>query len=134
MRSAKTTLLIVALIAVPLALGAWFIQEKIASDTRAEIGRSLTTVRDTTHLAVETWVKDQKAAAVAWADSLRIRESAARLLALPLQQAALLGSPAQQALRDWFSRIQTATRYRGYFVIGPNNINLASSRDQERQH
>lgn len=130
MRGAKKTLLMMVLIAVPLALSAWFIQEKIASNTRAEIGRSLTTVRDTTHLAVETWVKDQSAAAAAWADSPRIRESAGTLLALPPDQATLLDSPAQQALRDWFRRIQTATHYRGYFVVGPNNVNLASSRDQ----
>jgi diguanylate cyclase (GGDEF)-like protein/PAS domain S-box-containing protein len=130
MRGIKTNLFIVAFIAVPLVLGALAVQQKIASNTRAEVGRSLTTVRDTTHLAVKTWFKDQNAAAVVWADDPKIRESAIQLLALSAHQSTLLGSPAQQALRAWFRRIQTATRYQGYFIVGPNQINLASSRDQ----
>jgi diguanylate cyclase (GGDEF)-like protein/PAS domain S-box-containing protein len=130
MRGIKTNLFIVAFVAVPLVLGALAVQQKIASNTRAEVGRSLTTVRDTTHLAVKTWFKDQKAAAVVWADDPKIRESAIQLLAIAAHQSTLLGSPAQQALRAWFRRIQTATRYQGYFIVGPNQINLASSRDQ----
>jgi hypothetical protein len=117
-------------VAVLLALGAWAVQTKLASNARTEVGRSLTAVRDTTHLAVKTWFKDQKAAAVAWADAPKIRESAIRLLALSPHQPTLLDSPAQQELRAWFRRIQKATHYRGYFVVGPNHINLASSRDQ----
>jgi len=130
MRGIKTNLFIVAFVAVPLVLGALAVQQKIASNTRAEVGRSLTTVRDTTHLAVKTWFKDQKAAGVVWADDPKIRESAIQLLAIAAHQSTLLGSPAQQALRAWFRRIQTATRYQGYFIVGPNQINLASSRDQ----
>jgi diguanylate cyclase (GGDEF)-like protein/PAS domain S-box-containing protein len=130
MRGIKTNLFIVAFVAVPLVLGALAVQQKIASNTRAEVGRSLTTVRDTTHLAVKTWFKDQKAAAVVWADDPKIRESAIQLLVIAAHQSTLLGSPAQQALRAWFRRIQTATRYQGYFIVGPNQINLASSRDQ----
>jgi len=130
MRGVKTNLLIMTFVAVLLALGAWAVQTKLSSDARAEVARSLTIVRDTTHLAVKTWYKSQKAAAAVWADAPKIRETAARLLALPPHQAALLDSPAQQELRDWFQRIQNATRYQGYFIVGPNHINLASSRDQ----
>ena len=130
MTGVKTNLLIMTFVAVLLALGAWAVQTKLASNARTEVGRSLTAVRDTTHLAVKTWFKDQKAAAVAWADAPKIRESAIRLLALSPHQSTLLDSPAQQELRTWFRRIQKATHYRGYFVVGPNHINLASSRDQ----
>jgi diguanylate cyclase (GGDEF)-like protein/PAS domain S-box-containing protein len=130
MRGVKTNLFIMAFVAVLLALGAWAVQTKLASNARAEVARSLTIVRDTTHLAVKTWYKSQKAAAAVWADAPKIRETAARLLALPPHQAALLDSPAQQELRDWFRPIRKATRYQGYFIVGPNQINLASSRDQ----
>ena len=69
MRGVKANLLVATFVAVPIALGAWAIQKNIASSARAEVGHSLTTVRDTTLLALRTWFKDQKAAAAAWADA-----------------------------------------------------------------
>ena len=130
MRDVKIYLIFAAFVAMFLVLAAWVLQTKIASNARVEIGRTLTTVRDTTHLAVKTWFKDQKAAAEVWAGDSKLRESALRLLAQSSHPSSLRESPAQQALRDWFQRLQKATYYRGYFVVGPNNINLASSRDQ----
>ena len=130
MRGVKKNLLLMAFVIIPLVFSAWAIQKNIANNTRAEIGRSLATVRDTTHHAVKTWFKDQKAAAVVWANAPQIRASAVQLLALPPHKSTLLDSPAQQALREWFQQLQNATHYQGYFVVGPNNINLASSRDQ----
>ena len=38
-------------------------------------------------------------------------------------------SPAQARLRDRFAAIRALTGYEGFFIIGPDNINLASSRD-----
>lgn len=130
MKGVKTHLFIIIFMAIFLALGVWVVQTKIANNARADVGRSLTIIRDTTHQALKTWFKDQKAAAVAWADDPRIRESTAQLLALSPHQSTLQDSADQQALRAWFLRIQKATHYRGYFVVGPNHINLASSRDQ----
>jgi diguanylate cyclase (GGDEF)-like protein/PAS domain S-box-containing protein len=130
MRGVKTHLFIIIVIAIFLALGVWVVQTKIANNVRADVGRSLTIVRDTTHQALKIWFKDQKAAAVAWADDPKIREYTERLLALSPHQSTLQDSPDQQALRAWFLRMQKATHYRGYFVVGPNQINLASSRDQ----
>ena len=77
MRGVKTNLLILTFVAVLLALGAWTVQTKLAGNARAEVARSLTIVRDTTHLAVKTWYKSQKAAAAVWADAPKIRETAA---------------------------------------------------------
>ncbi len=111
-------------------LGVWAVQTRIANNARTDVAHMLTIVRDTTHLALKTWFKDQKAAAMVWADDPKIRESTAQLLTLPPHQSKLQNSPAQQALRAWFLRMQKATHYRGFFVVGPNHINLASSRDQ----
>lgn len=130
MRGIKTFLFIIIFMAIFLALGVWAVQTNIAKSARADVGRSLTIIRDTTHQALKIWFKDQKAAAVAWADDPKIRESTARLLALSPHQSTLQDSPDQQALRAWFLRIQKVTHYQGYFVVGPNHINLASSRDQ----
>ncbi|MCK5669607.1 MAG: PAS domain S-box protein, partial [Gammaproteobacteria bacterium] len=46
------------------------------------------------------------------------------------KQSELLASNVQAQLRSWFQPLQQATGYLGYFIIGPDNINLASSRDQ----
>ena len=59
MREIKAYLILATFVAVPLVLGAWSLQAKIANNARAEIGRSLTTLRDTTNLAVKTLFKDQ---------------------------------------------------------------------------
>ena len=62
MRGVKTNLFIMFLVVVFLMLSAWIVQKKIANNAREEVRRSLTTVRDTTHLAVKTWFMDQKVA------------------------------------------------------------------------
>lgn len=130
MRDVKTYLFIIVFIAVLLALSIWAVQTRITNDAREDTGRSLTIIRDTTHQALKIWFKDQKAAAVAWADDPEIRKSTERLLALSPHQSTLLDSPDQQALRAWFLRMQKVAHYQGYFVVGPNHINLASNRDQ----
>lgn len=130
MSGIKKNLFVMLLVAIPLVLGALTVQKKIVDNAHTETGRILLTVRNTTHQAIKTWFKDQKAAAVAWADAPKIRESAKLLLALSPRQSSLLNSPAQQELRAWHQRIKKVTHYRGYFIVGPNHINLASSRDQ----
>jgi len=130
MKSIRLNLLIAALLMVFLGAGVWAIQASIARNTQAEISRTLTTIRDTTHLAVKTWFKDHIATGAAWADTQKIQTSAIQLLSEVPDKTRLLNSSAQQTLREWFKTIHDVTRYRGYFIVGPNNINLASSRDQ----
>ncbi len=126
----KKNVALMVFVAALLALASWAIQKKISSDTLMEIERILVTVRDTAHLAVRSWVDQHEAAALVWANTPEVHAQAARLLELPRQKSVLLGAPAQYALRHWFRRIQNASSYQGFFVVGPDNINLASSRDQ----
>ena len=130
MKGISSNLLIAALLMTFLGAGAWAIQASVAQKTQVEISRTLTAIRDTTHLAVKTWFKDHIATGAAWADTQKIQESAVQLLAEAPDKTRLLNSPAQQAIREWFKTIHKVTRYRGYFIVGPDNINLASSRDQ----
>ncbi len=131
MNGIKIHLFVILIIATSLSFGVWIEQTKITNDTHADVGRALTIVRDTTHQALKRWFKDQKAAAVAWAEDPEIRASTERLLALPLHQSTLQNSPDQQVLRAWFQRIEEATHYRNYFIIGPDHINVASSLDRK---
>jgi len=128
--SRKTLLLSAFSIAALLGLGSWAVQLKIGAEAREHVADSLITVRDATHHAVKTWFKEHKAAATVWANAPQVRVAAEQLLQVSPDQAALLGSSAQHELRAWFRPLQNATSYQGYFIVGPDNINLASSRDQ----
>nr|MCH9638873.1 sensor histidine kinase [Betaproteobacteria bacterium] len=74
--------------------------------------------------------RGHKAALKVWADAPEIRQSAIELLMISGNKQALITSTAQAKLRSWFQPLQQATDYQGYFIIGPGNYNLASSRDQ----
>lgn len=118
-----------AAITLLLGLGSLLVQTTIADKARAETAEILVTVRDTTHLAVKLLFQDQVTAARAWADDPQIKAAAHTLLTLPRQPSVLLESPAQHALRSWYRHIQVGANYRGYFIVSPDNINLASSRN-----
>lgn len=109
---------------------AWMIQNKIVKETRAELGQSLNAVLETSHQAVKSWLDENKATASIWSNTPEVRQAASTLLVISHNQSELLASSAQAQLRSWFLPLQQATGYQGYFIIGPDNINLASSRDQ----
>ncbi len=115
---------------VMLGFAAWVIQNRIASEVRTEVAQSLSTVLGTTHHAVKFWLKEHKAAAKLFAHTADVQQAAEQLLATSRNPASLRAARAQARLRTWFQPLQKATGYQGYFIIGPDNINLASSRDQ----
>lgn len=75
-----------------------------------------------------------KSAVKLWANSPEIRAATRELLALQKTSKSLLNSDVQNRLRIWFKPLKEVTGYQGYFIIAPNNINLASSRDQNIGH
>lgn len=116
--------------ALPLGLGAWFMHSQLTYNATVALEKSISTVRDTTHLAVKTWFKNHKSSAIIWANTPTIQQAAIDLLSLPSEKKALSSSKTQQTLREWFRPIQKATDYQDYFIVGPEYTNLASSRDQ----
>ena len=109
---------------------AWMIQNKIVKNTEAELAQSLNTVLETSHHAVKLWFDDHKSTVSIWAHTPEVRQAASILLSISHKQSELLASNAQAQLRSWFQPLQQVTAYQGYFIIGPDNINLASSRDK----
>lgn len=124
--------LLLSIILIVTTVGLIFgaVQSRISSEARQTVADTLTTVRDATHHSIKTWFKEHKAAATIWANAPPVRQAAEQLLKVSPEQAALISSPAQDNLRAWFNQLRAATRYQGYFLVGPANINLASSRDQ----
>lgn len=112
-----------------IVIAAYFSYAKIENDTRAEIGRTLQTVLNGSHQSLRNWLHDQKALARTWADNEQLRRYAVELTRGSNYNQDLIRAPAQAALRKLLLPVLKQTGNRGYFLIDPDFINLASSRD-----
>ena len=130
MKLRKYSPVILLVLAVGLmAAAAWLTLSRIEDSTREEIGKSLTTVLETSHKTVRAWIREQKAAALLWSDNEEVVKYTQELLKTPHTPEALINAPAQEELRIWLKTVFRTRGYRGFFIIGPDNINLASTRD-----
>ncbi len=96
----------------------------------AYLADSLTALRDATHNGVEVWSRERQTDASIWADSPEVRQLTVQLLEAKRSKQALIDSPAQTRLRSWLRPIRTRKGYQGFFIIAPDNTNLASTRDE----
>ena len=109
---------------------AWSILKTIEHTTRLEIGQSLQVVLDTTRQGIKTWARENKAAVRVWGNDPVVVLAAKSLLPKASDRETLLNDQGQINLRHWFQSLQQVTGYQGYFIVDKNNVNLASSRDQ----
>lgn len=96
--------------------------QSVASD-------ALVAVSDSMHEALTIWAREQRLAALDLAKNQELHSAVQVLLDEPHEATALLASPSQSKLREFFHNNLQYGRYRGFFIIGPGNISLASSRD-----
>jgi len=120
----------VIVLSIVIAASSWGVLSRVEAGAKADIGKSLTATLDAAHSNIRNQVKAEKNAAKVWADNAQIQIAVAELLELPQTAAALTYSDAQLDLRVMVKSFFSAIGYRGFFVIGKNNINLASSRNQ----
>lgn len=88
---------------------------------------TLNTVLMTTVEAVDLWEQEQRLTIEKLASEPAIHRAARALLAQPRDPQALITADAQQQLREMMHPY--LGYYRGYFIIAPGNISIASSRD-----
>ncbi|MCH8836935.1 MAG: PAS domain S-box protein [Candidatus Marinimicrobia bacterium] len=112
-----------------LGIVSWWITATITANSRNKIGESLTTVLETTQQAVRSWVKEHRAAAQIWANSPEVVKLTKELLATKRTEVALGNTSTQNEIRTWLRAVHTGKGYQGFFIIGPDNINLGSTRD-----
>lgn len=115
---------------VLLGISSWLLQIKISSNLRSDVGDSLFTVLTTTQQAVHSWNNEHMAAALVWAETTDVHKFTQQLLATSLTTQDLVKSSAQEKLRVLFKPVIKAKGYQGFFIIGPDKTNLASSRDE----
>lgn len=120
---------ITILIAFLLAITSWWAIAAIKSEIQKEIGNSLITILDITHQAINTWSKEHRAATQIWANTVELTQLTEELLAIKESGESLINTPVQSTVNNWLNHVYLGKGYQGYFVIGPDNINLASSRN-----
>ena len=117
-------------LAVLVLVGAAIVAvHRVRAEHRRGVEDALGTVLATTHQALRSWVEDQRAAARLWASDPEVARLTQELLRVPPTREALVASSAQDELRARLKPVGTAFRHEGFFVIGPDNISLSSSRD-----
>jgi PAS domain S-box-containing protein len=119
----------VAVLSIVIVASSWGVMSRIEGGAKADIGKSLRTTLDTTHASIRHQMESHKKTAKIWADNFQVQRNIAELTDMPNTQAALINSRAQNNLRMMVKSLFSTVGYRGYFVIGENNINLASSRN-----
>ena len=92
------------------------------------MGQALRTVLETTHQAIKSWAKAQKSMAMILASTPEVRRATEEMLSVNHARTALISLAAQISLRACF-QLFDREGYEGYFIIGPNNINLTSNRN-----
>lgn len=110
-------------------LAAWGGVKWVEHEERSSLGNSLQTALDRSHRAMKLWAEENHNVVKQLANSPVVRQSATRLLGLERQREILLTSPYQKVLRSHFEPLLKGDQYRGFFLIAPDNISLASSRD-----
>ena len=130
LRSPKLLLLFSFTAVILLALVSWWVQYRIEAQIRTETKQSLRTVLGTTRQAVNSWLGEHRSAAKVWANTGEVRQATEYLLATSRTKRELVASQAQAKLRSWLRPINIGKGYQGYIVIGPDKVNLSSSRDQ----
>ncbi len=118
-----------ALTVILLWLASWWAITKIEADTQTEVGKSLTTLLETTRQGVKSWAKEHRVQVTARANSPEVVQLAEELLATERTREALINAPAQAEINDLLRPVYPERDYQGFFIIGPDNISLASSKD-----
>ena len=107
---------------------AWMtIRRQIRADADRDVKNAITTVVDTTHHALERWYDMNRTAVLGWSLSPLVVDAVQTLLTVPHTADALSDTPAQTYLRLLLTAAIAASTYRGWVVIGPDDINVATS-------
>ncbi len=129
LRSKNLILTANALIITIILFSSFFVLKKTDNLIKQDVSRSLNTVIETTHQSLKSWIDSEKNQIKIWAKDDRLVKMTQGLLSADRNQQALLASPYQKSIRQFLKVIYTGKGYQGFFIIAPDNISLASSRD-----
>jgi PAS domain S-box-containing protein len=122
---------LVCALLVLISASSWTVVSGIEDGAKADVSKALHATLKSAHARIRAQYANQANAAIIWANHPKIQAATNELTALPADQATLIESSAQEILRVWLTPVfRTVGFYRGFFVIGNTDINLASTRDE----
>jgi PAS domain S-box-containing protein len=121
-------LTVVVFIAFVIA-GTWLSIKDMENRIRAKSGEALEVVATSTHHHLKNWLLDEMHVLKAWASRSNLKSKVEELLKVPREKKALLASDALAKLRASYNNMIKAEGIKNFFVISPDRISLASSRD-----
>lgn len=101
----------------------------ITVQTQVNSTRSLRALAETTSQSVSVWAEKEQRIAAALADDPRVVVACESLLSTDRVPARLIESAAQEDLRAYLEPHLNAHGYLGFFIIAPDGVSLASTRD-----
>ncbi|MCK5687588.1 PAS domain S-box protein [bacterium] len=121
--------IVVAVISLLIIVSSWGVLSLTETRAKIDIEKSLMIALEMSHVSIKKMFDSQQKAVALWADNAQIRAATKNLINLPSNPDILINSQAQANLREWLSPVFRIQGFRGYFIIGGDNISLASSRD-----
>ncbi len=124
----KENLVVFVLLIVILASSCGVIL-RIEAKAKNDLMKSLSTTLKTSHTSIKIMFESQRKVVEFWANNVRLRAITKELINLSNTTNTLITSSSLASLRDLLTPVNKILGYRGFFIIGEDNTNLASSRD-----
>jgi len=109
--------------------GAWFSLQNMENRVRKKTGEALQVITTSTHHLLKGWITDEMHFIQQWVLDPHFVASVEELLKVPRNKEALINSNAQKLLRDSYNNKGKRSEDRGFFIISPDMISLASTRN-----
>ncbi len=121
---------LIPLLLMLVVIAAWLVLERIEDRVRKKTASSLEAELKTLHHTIkDIWADGHITDAKRWASLPVITDNTKTLLTVSGDRNALLTSPALSAIRRYYRETPKPHGYHGIFIISPDLINIASTRD-----
>ncbi len=124
---AKERIIITVLLSIIVVCSAGVLL-RVESKAKLDISKSLKTALETSQVSIRSLLANQKKSVELWAENDQVRIAAKELMGQH-SKGDLINCNAQKNLRKWLSPVFKIQGFRGFFIIGRDNTNLASYRD-----
>ena len=109
--------------------GAWFSLQDMEQRVRKKTGESLKVITTSTRHLLKGWIEDEKHYIQQWTNHKEVISAVESILRVPHTKEDLIKSDALQKIRKSYNEQGKRSEDKGFFVIAPDMISLASSRD-----
>ncbi len=114
---------------VAIASASWWSFSLVKKEIETSVAGSLQTTLEITQQALKSWIEENTHTVNTTANSPQVIHLAEQLLKTPRTPQHLLASSSQERVRNLLRPVLASHELRGFFLIAPDNISLASTRD-----